>query len=369
MPTPKPKVLRSATFANEFMNDLQWRIEHPELSRLWSSGLKDWDHLIGGVGRGWYIVIVAKQKGGKTGLLGSLSINLNKQNVNVLTITLEMHTLQMGARIFANVSGVSMTKLRDVHTLSDEDMTKLIAAHGEISNYPGYWNYGARDFADIKKLILALQPDVVVLDYLGLVDLNDPAMRSRYQEITKLSREIKALTLPAQYTEGMVTPEMMARENLILAIEGQRHIVGDDETQKMLDYLHQKWTEYDGQSPILDGYVKPLTIITAMQTSKQMQRSGQLDETSPKDSQAPFEDCDLGIVINDLMGQDKQPLPHMRAIGVVATRVCPVGEFNVGYNASLARMYDENYFQTDNANSLRRQHGEIIVDWTDRLDD
>jgi hypothetical protein len=329
-------LLKSETFAQTFVKDLEWRSSHPELSRMWSSGLSEWDRIVGGIGKGWYIVIIARLKGGKTGLLNTLGINLGKQSVRFVSISLEMHHLQMGARVFSNVAKIDMNKFSRLQMLED-DWRKVYMAEKEIGKLNGLWNYGANKIDDIEEMCHLLKPEVVLVDYLGLMTLGEDSRKSRYQEIGELSRRLKRITLPVIGKTG----QDQKREEIVLRIESQRQYLGNESTDSMVSYMRQKWSEADLQNENQDDtdehHMFP-TIITAVQTSKEMMRKGTLDASASKDSNAPAEDADLVIAINDIPGPDGKPLQFKKLITVAASRVSGEGEFEIAYSPAQARM-------------------------------
>lgn len=337
---PDVDLLKSETFARAFVEDLEWRSEHPEQSKLWSSGLKEWDRLIGGIGRGWYIVIIARLKGGKTGLLGTLAINLARQKVKFAMITLEMHHLQMGARIFSNMAHIDMNKFTHLN-LTEDDWKKIYTTQQEINTFDGLWNYGANNIDEIEELVTALEPQVVLVDYMGLMTLGEDSRKSRYQEIGELSRRLKGMTLPKVNAD----PIARKREEVILRIESQRSYLGNDSTDSMIAFMREKWLEADGtqsSGQVIRQHMFP-TIITAIQTSKEQARKGVLDANSSKDSNAPAEDGDLVLAINDVKGDNDTIVQFKREIVIGASRICGEGKFTVGYNPAQARMYNDDY--------------------------
>jgi replicative DNA helicase len=342
------KLLTSPEFAEKFYNDLTMRANDPDRYRLWSSGLRELDKKTGGIGRGWFIVIVARQKGGKTGLLSTLAINLAKQNVKILYVSLEMHYVQMGARIVSNISGVQLNSFRDAN-LTQEEWDRTEGAISILEKFPGFWSYGVRNFSDLRRITRKMHPDVVIIDYLGLVNWDQSDVRTRYQEITKISNEFKALTLPDYEEDAEEDP----RADLIALLQGQAESLGQQKVDALLKELGDSWRDWDTAEE--KTVPTPVTIITAVQTSQGKQQRGKLDATAPKDSGAPAEDADLLLVINDCEGADGKSLPHMKEISIAASRISADGEFTVGYNPHFARFYDDiNFIQVDVNETLRK---------------
>lgn len=338
------EVLRSGTYANIYLEELKWRRRHPEAARLWRTGINELDQLVGGIGRGWYVVIVGPLKGGKTAALNTLKINMARLNkIRFLYVTLEMDYIMLGARTFSNMGEISMSKMRgDGLGLSDEDMRILEIVTQEEAEFDGYYNYGARSISELETLIRFLKPDIVYVDYMGLMSADDDTGRmNRYQEINMISRRLKQATLPPKNDNQ----DALNREQLIALVEGYRNQFGPKATNEMLDFMTTAWAEVDrGAIEIPDEDKPPIqrgntTIITAIQTSKEGMKGKKLDNTSTKDSNAPFEDCDLGFALNFVFGPDDKPVAHLRKWDIVASRVSGEGSMELGYNPAQSRFF------------------------------
>lgn len=333
------RVLRAKTFAARWVNDLRVKMANPELYRPWRSGLRDWDRIVGGVGKGWYIVIVAQLKGGKTGFMNTMQTALAEQKVSFVSVSLEMNYEQMGWRVFANLTGIDMTVFRDLK-VTDNDWIKIDAAQKKIGEWDGYYNYGAGTIESIRKIVKQIKPQVVFIDYLGLTHTEEQ-MNSRNMELGKISRELKIIASGEQEVD-----QLEQRQQQLLTLEGLRNYTeSQEEYEKIMDSLRYKWASEDEAAGRIDRLDVGTTIITAQQTSKEMIRAGMhgkiLDSTAPKDSNAPFEDCDLGITINPVLGPDDKPMANMRNISVAVSRVSETGEFTVKYNGATATFYDD----------------------------
>lgn len=340
------QVLRSKTYAETFIKDIVWRRAHPEAARLWRTGISEWDQIVGGIGRGWYVVIVGPLKGGKTAAMNTLKINLARLNrLRFLYVTLEMDYLMLGARTFSNMGEIAMNKMRgDALSLTEEDMKILELVAQEESEFDGYYNYGARSISELETLIKFLSPDIVFVDYMGLMSADDDTGRmNRYQEINLISRRLKQATLPPQEENN----DGLKRDQLVALIEGFRNQFGPEETNQMLDYIVSCWRQIDEGGQAIQDTDKPpvargnTTIVTAIQTSKEAMKGKRLDNTSTKDSNAPFEDCDLGIAINYVFGPDDKPVPNLRRWDIVASRVSSDGTMELGYNPGHSRFFSE----------------------------
>jgi replicative DNA helicase len=161
-----------------------------------ASGYIELDNLTCGFQRGEMIIIAARPSVGKTALAMNIvehvGVDLRKP---VLVFSLEMSKQQLAQRMLCARSGVDSHKLRS-GALSQDDRTKLTMAVGELSegkifidDTPGLTALDLRSKA--RRLKQQQGIEMVVIDYLQLMEA--PREESRQQEISSISRSIKAL--------------------------------------------------------------------------------------------------------------------------------------------------------------------------------
>ncbi len=161
-----------------------------------ASGYVELDNLTSGFQRGEMIIIAARPSVGKTALAMNIvehvGVDLKKP---VAVFSLEMSKQQLAQRMLCARSGVDSHKLRS-GALSREDRGKLTMAVGELSegkiyidDTPGLTALDLRSKA--RRLKQQQGIEMVVIDYLQLMEA--PREESRQQEISSISRSIKAL--------------------------------------------------------------------------------------------------------------------------------------------------------------------------------
>ena len=176
-----------------FVDDLTKKHTDPEKHRGFRTHIPEFNHILGGLGRKWYVVIGGPEKSGKTAFAVSLLAEFGKSKLNVMMITLEMDNLQVAARIFSNVSAVEMTKFRDL-TLEDEDWEALHQAKKEIAKFKGHSGFGFFAVEQIVELVNEHKPDVVFVDYVQLMH-SQRRSKGRVEELEYISRTLKQLTI------------------------------------------------------------------------------------------------------------------------------------------------------------------------------
>lgn len=186
-------VISSSDALKEFM---RYRQKLDKYGRMYvPTGFKDLDELLGGglVNAGFYI-IAARPGMGKTTLAAAVADNVAKSGRETIFYSLEMSTEQMSARRLGRNAGIPYTKLM-LGKLDEMEYAKIAAAASKLSGVPLYLRATQKlTPQDVDADIREKKPDVVVIDYIGL--MTPPrGKRSRYEEMTELSSEMKRLAM------------------------------------------------------------------------------------------------------------------------------------------------------------------------------
>jgi len=164
-----------------------------------STGYKWLDEKIGGGflrdGRAMY-VFAGETNIGKSIVLGNFAINLARQKLNVLVITLEMSEMVYSKRLLANISDIPTSKLKD-------DI-EIVQAQIENFNSSARGNIIVKEFPPsmmtprdihnyISKVIKSgIQIGAIVLDYVNL--LTSSKGKDSYERLKYICEEIRATT-------------------------------------------------------------------------------------------------------------------------------------------------------------------------------
>ena len=163
-----------------------------------ASGFIDLDYKTSGFQKSDLILIAARPSMGKTAfalnVAGHIAINLKK---SVLIFSLEMSKEQLMNRLFAMESRVDAQKLRN-GSLNDTEWANLIEGAGTIGrsglmidDTPGISVGEVRSKCRKYKLEHGL--DLVLIDYLQLMQGSSKRSESRQQEISEISRSLKEI--------------------------------------------------------------------------------------------------------------------------------------------------------------------------------
>lgn len=160
-----------------------------------STGWADIDHRLGGITG---LTIVAGQTGmGKSAFAGQLIQHVATQQQRVLLFNLEMTDEEIAERQLAGLSGVAVSAIHRVMMDTDQ-LTRVVACMGSVAALPIYictrtltieqLQDKARTFAYKHGGV-----DLIVVDYLQLVNGSSTYKGNRVQEVGHVSRGLKAL--------------------------------------------------------------------------------------------------------------------------------------------------------------------------------
>ena len=163
-----------------------------------ATGFTDLDYKTSGFQNSDLILVAASPSMGKTAFVLNIAEYMAfKQNRSVAIFSLEMSRNQLMNRLFAMESRVNSQNLR-TGNLKDEDWGKLIESAGVIGDSnliiddtPGISVRELRSKCRKYKLEHGL--DIVMIDYLQLMTGGGRNTDSRQQEISDISRSLKAL--------------------------------------------------------------------------------------------------------------------------------------------------------------------------------
>ncbi|MCD6310504.1 MAG: replicative DNA helicase, partial [Candidatus Eremiobacteraeota bacterium] len=161
------------------------------------TGYYDLDKLTAGFQRSNMIVVAARPGVGKT----SFCINIARhvaveERLPVALFSLEMSKEEIGERILCSEARINAMKARTGH-LSDNDWPKITRAMSTLGDIPLYIDdTGSLTVLEIRSKARRLKSkhglEMIIVDYLQLIR-GTTRTESRTQEISEISRQIKAL--------------------------------------------------------------------------------------------------------------------------------------------------------------------------------
>jgi len=182
----------------QYTDRVNWLAQHPDDSPGVPTGFNGLDHIFGGLQPSDLIILAARPGIGKTSLAVSIAANAAlKANAIVAMFTLEMSGEQLVQRMLSSHTGIDAQRLR-LGKIGDSEWTDLTHMSHVLSETQIYIDdtpspspmeirTKARRLAAEKSL------DLIIIDYLQLMQGGDRRSENRVQEISYISRALKGL--------------------------------------------------------------------------------------------------------------------------------------------------------------------------------
>ncbi|WP_018663447.1 replicative DNA helicase [Heyndrickxia acidiproducens] len=162
------------------------------------TGFYELDRMTAGFQRNDLIIVAARPSVGKTAFALNIAQNVGtKTEENVAIFSLEMGAEQLVMRMLCAEGNIDAQRLR-TGALTDEDWRKLTMAMGSLSNSGIFIDDtpGVR-ISEIRSKCRRLKQEqglgMIVIDYLQLIQGSVNSRENRQQEVSEISRSLKAL--------------------------------------------------------------------------------------------------------------------------------------------------------------------------------
>lgn len=183
--------------ASEYYDRVQYLYDHRDEILGVPTGFRDLDKLLGGMQPSDLLILAGRPGRGKTSLLLSVALNAAKiYRKRVAVFSLEMSNEQLVQRLVAQETGINSHRLRLGRLEEDEwprfnQAISLLSDTGiYLDDTPAISALGLR--TKCRRLNSEIKLDLIVVDYLQLM-VGDGRMENRVQEVSYLSRSLKAL--------------------------------------------------------------------------------------------------------------------------------------------------------------------------------
>ncbi len=181
-----------------YYDRVEFLVEHRDETLGVPTGFVDLDRLLGGLQPSDLIIIAARPAVGKTSLAISMAANAAlKHNSIVALFTLEMAGEQVVQRLISSHTGIDSQRLRlgRIEDLEWEQFTRATGTLSEaaifIDDTPSPSPMEVRTKA--RRLAAEYDLDLIIVDYLQLMQAGDRRTANRVEEISYISRSLKAL--------------------------------------------------------------------------------------------------------------------------------------------------------------------------------
>jgi replicative DNA helicase len=168
-----------------------------EVGALIPTGFTDLDRATGGMEKNDLIVVAGRPGMGKTSLAQDWALNGAARGFSVLIISVETSREKLGIRMLSRETKINSRKFR-TGNLEDGDYRRLVNASGKLSRLPIHVLHRETGWPNIKREIRRRSHsglDLVILDYLTLLDLPSGKHDRRDLAVGRIANEAKQLAL------------------------------------------------------------------------------------------------------------------------------------------------------------------------------
>jgi replicative DNA helicase len=180
-----------------YYDRMEYMLKHRSESVGVPTGFRDLDTLLGGFQKSDLLVFAGRPGMGKTSWLLTTAMNVARLGGRVAIFTMEMGVEQMVQRMVAMETGINVQKLR-LAQLTPQEAARFTEAVGRISDFPIFID----DSPAISPMEMRTKSrrlkhehglDMIMVDYMQLMNSGGSYENNRVQEISYISRALKEL--------------------------------------------------------------------------------------------------------------------------------------------------------------------------------
>jgi replicative DNA helicase len=177
------------------------------------TGFRDMDKLLGGFQKSDLIIFAGRPGMGKTSFMLSAALNMARLNARIAIFSMEMGADQIVQRLISMESGINTQNLR-LGQLTQQEFTRFVHAAGNLSRLNIFIDdTAAMSPLEMRTKCLRLQRehglDLIVVDYLQLMNASGMYENNRVQEISYISRAMKELA--REFNVPLVSAAQLSR--------------------------------------------------------------------------------------------------------------------------------------------------------------
>ena len=185
------------TAVNDYFDRIEFLMQNPHISLGVPSGFTDLDALLGGFQKSDLIIFAGRPGMGKTSFMLSAAMNAARLNRRIAIFSMEMGTEQIVQRIFAMETRINSQKLR-IARLDQKEYVTFVKVAGQLSEHHLYIDdTPALTPNQMRTKCRRLQHehgiDMVIVDYIQLMNGGQNYGNNRVQEVSYISRSMKEL--------------------------------------------------------------------------------------------------------------------------------------------------------------------------------
>jgi replicative DNA helicase len=177
---------------------VEYLYQHPDQPPGLPTGFRDLDRMFGGMQRGDLLLFAARPGMGKSSFLLSMALNAALLfGLRILLFTLEMGSGQITQRLLSMETGINTQKIRNGQ-LSPQEWQRFVHATGRLGKIPLFVDDSpsltpSQMRTTCRRVAHEHGLDIVMLDYIQLMNGGGDFENNRVQEISYISRSMKEL--------------------------------------------------------------------------------------------------------------------------------------------------------------------------------
>ncbi len=162
-------------------------------------GFPKLDAMLGGLKPGSLNILAARPAMGKSALAINMAVNVAANGKTVAIFSLEMSKDEINTRLLSSAMNKPVSEILSSKSISEADMKQIDQALAKMAEYPIYLDDSSSTEpstikASLQQLISSGNPPrLIIVDYLQLMNLKSMSGRSRYEEVTQVSNQLKRL--------------------------------------------------------------------------------------------------------------------------------------------------------------------------------
>ncbi len=182
---------------NSYSERIEYQIEHPDEKLGLPTGFRDLDELLGGLQRSDLLIFAGRPGMGKTSFLLSVALNAARIGARILIFTMEMGHEQLVQRFMSMETGINTQKMR-TGAITQQEWARFVEATGRLGNM-NIWIDDTPAMTPIqmrtkcRRIAHEYGLDLVIVDYMQLMNGGGGYETNRVQEISYISRSLKEL--------------------------------------------------------------------------------------------------------------------------------------------------------------------------------
>ncbi len=182
---------------NTYFERMEHLIQHPDEPLGVPTGFHDLDELLGGLQRSDLLIFAGRPGMGKSSFLLSVALNAARIGARILIFTMEMDYEQLVQRFVAMETSINTQKLR-TGQITQQEWARFVEATGRLGNLnifiddtPAMTPIQMR--TKCRRIAHEYGLDLVIVDYMQLMNGGGGYETNRVQEISYISRSLKEL--------------------------------------------------------------------------------------------------------------------------------------------------------------------------------